>query len=63
MKVQVLKVTQTGKGWNLAYVQCGQLFGTVMASADVVEPGEYELRSSLREKAGRIVPLIRVERN
>jgi hypothetical protein len=62
MKVQVMKVTQTGKGWNLAYVQCSGLIGTVIASSDVVEPGEYELRSSLQEKAGRIVPMIRIEK-
>lgn len=60
--MRVLKVTQTGKGWNLAYIQCVQLFGTVVAAADVNEPGEYELRSTLREKDGRIQPRIRVER-
>jgi hypothetical protein len=62
MKVQVMKVVQTGKGWNLAYCQCGQLYGTIVSSAEVVEPGEYELRSTLREREGRIVPMIRVEK-
>lgn len=61
MKIHVFKVTQTGRGFNLAYCQCGNLFGTVVASSDVVEPGDYELRSTLQEKAGRIIPLIRVE--
>lgn len=62
MKVRVLKVTPTGKGWNLAYIQCGQLFGTVVAAIDVDQPGDYILRSTLREKDGRIEPRIRVER-
>jgi hypothetical protein len=62
MKVQVLKVASTGKGWNIAYIQCGQLIGTCIANADVSDPGEYELRSTLREKDGRIVPMIRVEK-
>jgi hypothetical protein len=63
MQVKVLKVTQTGKGWNLAYVQCGQLFGTVIAAVEVNEPGEgYELKSILKEKDGRIVPMIRIEK-
>jgi hypothetical protein len=61
MKVQVFKVTQTDKGFNLAYCQCGNLFGTVVASNEVTEPGEYELRSTLREKEGRIIPMIRIE--
>lgn len=62
MKATVLKVTVTGKHYNIAYVRCGQLFGTVVAAQDVTEPGEYELRSSLQEKAGRLIPLIRVEK-
>jgi hypothetical protein len=63
MKVQVFKVKETGKGYNLVYCQCGNLYGTVVSSPDVVDPGEYELRSSLREKDGRIIPLIRVEKS
>lgn len=62
MKVKVLRVQLTGKGYNVAHVQCGNLYGNVLAAQDVTEPGEYELKSTLQEKAGRIIPLIRVER-
>jgi len=62
MRVQVLRVRVTDKGFNVAHCQCGNLFGEVLASAEVTEPGEYELKSTLREKEGRIVPLIRVEK-
>lgn len=62
MKVHVLKVTTTGKGYNIVHMQCGQLFGDCLATDDVSEPGEYELRSSLQVKNGRLVPKIRVEK-
>ena len=62
MNVKVLKVTQTGKGFHIVHVQCGNLFGDCIASPDVTEPGEYVLKSSLRERQGRLVPMIRVEK-
>ena len=62
MKVQVLKVTPTSKGFHIVHVQCGNLFGNCIASPDVTEPGEYFLKSSLHEKEGRLVPMIRVEK-
>ena len=63
MKVQVLKVTPTGKGYNVVHIQCGHHFGDCLASEEVTEPGEFELRSSLQVKEGRLIPKIRVERN
>jgi hypothetical protein len=61
MKVHVYKVKVTSQNWNLAYCQCGDLYGTIVASPEVTQPGDYELRSTLREKDGRIIPMIRVE--
>lgn len=61
MKVRVLKVTTTDKNYNVVHVQCGNMYGDCLATQDVTEPGEYELRSSLQVKQGRLVPMIRVE--
>lgn len=61
MNVTVLKVTPTGKGYNIAHVRCGQLYGDCIASEAVTEPGEYFLSSRLQVKQGRLTPLIRVE--
>lgn len=61
MKVRVLKVTPTDKSYNVVHVQCGNLYGDCLATQDVTEPGEYDLRSSLQVKQGRLVPMIRVE--
>ncbi len=62
MQVKVLQTRRTAKGLNIAHIQCGQLFGDVLATDDVTCPGEYVLKSTLRLKEGRIVPLIRVEK-
>lgn len=61
MKVDVLQVRRSPKGLNVAHVKCGQLFGDVLATDDVTEPGEYEMKVTLRVVQGRLVPLIRVE--
>ena len=62
MKVQVLKVTPTAKGYNVVHVQCGNLFGDCIAAPEVETLGEYWLKSTLQVKQGRLVPLIRVEK-
>ena len=62
MKVQVMGVKKTGKDFNLVYVQLGGIFGTVIAIREVDKPGTYELKTTYRAEAGRIVPRIRVEK-
>ena len=62
MQVHVIALGKTPKGQNLAYVKHGDLVGSVIASDDIIEPGIYELRSSLRVTDGRLMPLIRVEK-
>ncbi len=62
MKVQVLQVRKTTKGRTVVHIQCGDLFGDCVATSDVTEPGEYELRTTLRVVDGRLIPLIRVEK-
>ena len=61
MRVQVLQVRRQNKVL-VAHIQCGQLFGDVLATEDVTGPGEYELKSTVVVKDGRIVPRIRVEK-
>lgn len=61
MKVKVLGVKETGKGFNVVHVQLGNLFGDCLATVDVVSPGDYELRSTILVREGRLVPKIRVE--
>lgn len=63
MKVQVLDVKTTDKGFNVAYVKAGNLRGTVLASPEVKEPGDYVMRVQLVEKEGRIQAMNRVEKN
>lgn len=63
MKVQVLDVKKTDKGFNVAYVKAGRLRGTCLASPDVQEPGEYVMRVQLVEKEGRICAMNRIEKN
>lgn len=62
MKVEVLHVKETGKGFNVAHVRAGNLFGDCLTAPDVVEPGEYWLKGTLQVREGRLVSLIRVER-
>lgn len=61
MKVKVLGVRETGKGFNVVHVQLGNLFGDCLAVQEVTTPGEYELRSTIYVENGRLVPKIRVE--
>ena len=62
MKCRVLKVTETGKHFNVVHVHIPShnLYGNCLSSVDVKEPGEYEIISTLMEKQGRIVSLIMV---
>ena len=45
MKVKVLGIKETGKGFNIAHVQLGNLFGDCLAVLEITQPNEYELRS------------------
>ena len=47
MKVKVLGIKETGKGFNIAHVQLGNLFGDCLAVLEITQPGEYELRSTI----------------
>lgn len=58
MKAQVFKIVQTNKKFNIAHCCIGNLYGTVIATKAVDVPGEYEVRSVLKEKDGRIAPEI-----
>ncbi len=62
MRVEVLNVRQSGKSFNVAHVLLHGRVGSCLAAPDVVVPGEYELKSTLRLNAGRWESLIRVER-
>lgn len=62
MQVKVLNVRRDSKGNAIAHVQIGSMFGDVLATDEVTEPGEYFLKSTLRVRDGRIIPLIRVEK-
>ena len=62
MKVTVLQVRQIPKGMAVAHIQCGQLFGDCLATPDVTGPGEYDLKSTLVVKEGRLTALLRVEK-
>lgn len=62
MKCQVLGMKKTSGGLPVAHIRVGDLFGDVLATKDVIGPGEYELKVTLREKEGRLVPLARVEK-
>lgn len=61
MKVKVLGIKETGKGYNIAHVQLGNLFGDCLAVPEITQPGEYELRSAIHVENGRLIPKIRVE--
>lgn len=63
MKVKVLGIKETGKGFNIAHVQLGNLFGDCLAVLEITQPGEYELRSTILVENGRLVPKIRVEQS
>ena len=62
MKVKVLDIKETGKGFNIAHVQLGNLSGDCLAVLEITQPGEYELRSTILIENGRLVPKIRVEK-
>ena len=62
MKVKVLGVKETGKGFNVAHIQLGSLFDNYLAVPEITQPGEYELRSTILVENGRLVPKIRVEK-
>ena len=55
MKAQVLKVIETNQKFNIAHCRVGNLYGTVIATKAVHGPGEWEFKTALREKAGRLV--------
>ena len=40
MKVKVLGIKETGKGFNIAHVQLGNLFGDCLAVLEITQPGE-----------------------
>ena len=63
MKVKVLGIKETGKSFNIAHVQLGNLFGDCLAVQEITQPGEYELRSTILVENGRLVPKIRVEQS
>ena len=62
MKVTVLTVKKTDKDFNIVHVKAGQLVGQMLATLDVTEPGEYWLKTTLVEKAGRLEVKGRVEK-
>lgn len=62
MKAQVLKVVETNKKFNIAHCRVGKLYGTVIATKAVTGPGEFEFKSSLREKDGRIVVEVLIDK-
>jgi len=61
MQITVLYLKKTKNGHNVAHVQAGHVFGDVLATDDIQEPGVYDLRVTLRSINGRLIPLIRVE--
>lgn len=62
MRVQVLDVVKTDKGFNVATVRQGSMVGTCLTAPDVVEPGEYEMKGTVQVRQGRFVSLLRVEK-
>lgn len=62
MKVQVVRVWNTDKDFRVALCRHGHMYGSVLASLDVDQPGEYELKTTLQEQDGRLVALLKVEK-
>ena len=62
MQIKVFSVRVDSKGFHIAHVQFQDRFADCLATPDVTGPGIYELKSTLRVRDGKLIPLIRVEK-
>jgi hypothetical protein len=61
MKITILNIRKSPKGYPIGYGQVGDKYGEVWLGPGITEPGEYELRSRLVVKEGRFTVQLRAE--
>ncbi|MDR1996476.1 hypothetical protein [Azonexus sp.] len=61
MKIKILNIRKSPKGYPIGYGQVGDKYGEVWLSPEIVEPGEYALKTRLVVKEGRFTVQLRAE--
>jgi hypothetical protein len=61
MKITILNLRKSPKGFPIGYGHVGDLYGEVWLGPGVMSPGEYKLGSRLVVKEGRFTVQLRAE--
>lgn len=62
MKINILNIRKSPRGFPIGYGQVGDKFGEVWCSNEITQPGEYELKIRLVVKEGRFTVQLRAEK-